>query len=155
MCVDAEDAAAAWLALGATRLTFHAESTTNLPRLLADARDRYGSFIAFGAAVDVANSPAVIESSLGEVEYVQFMGIAHIGRQGEPFDRRVLERVRAFRRRHPDIPIQVDGGVSLESAPALLAAGATSLVVGSALLRADDPSAVVAAFEALKSSYGV
>ena len=38
MCLDAENVAEAWLALGATRLVFHAESTTDVPRLLAAAR---------------------------------------------------------------------------------------------------------------------
>ena len=40
MCHDADQAAGAWLALGATRLTFHTESVLNLPRLLASARRR-------------------------------------------------------------------------------------------------------------------
>src|SRR3989344_709549 len=38
MCLDAERAADAWLALGATRLTFHAESATNLAQLLTSSR---------------------------------------------------------------------------------------------------------------------
>src|SRR3989338_4863991 len=35
MCYDAEEVAEAWLALGATRLTLHAECTTDLTRLLS------------------------------------------------------------------------------------------------------------------------
>ncbi|MDP2651698.1 MAG: hypothetical protein Q8O94_01010, partial [bacterium] len=42
MCLDAEQAAGAWLALGVSRLTFHVEGTTDVPRLLASARRRYG-----------------------------------------------------------------------------------------------------------------
>ncbi|MHB8710437.1 MAG: beta/alpha barrel domain-containing protein [Minisyncoccota bacterium] len=155
MCLDAERAAQAWLALGASRLTFHAESVTDLPRLLVSTRKRYGDLISLGLALDLATDSALIEPCLGDIEYVQFMGIARIGKQAEPFDRRVVERVRAFRERYPELPVQVDGGVSLESARPLVALGVSNLIVGSALSRANDPAAAVAAFEELQSPFGV
>jgi ribulose-phosphate 3-epimerase len=162
MCLDAERAAAKWLALGATRLTFHAESVTDLPRLLASARRHYGAgadfvpgLVSFGLALNVASDLALIEQNLGEISYVQFMGIAQIGRQGQPFDRRVLEKVRVFRARHPEVPVQVDGGVSLESAKELIALGVSDLIVGSHILRAGDPATALAAFEAIETPYGV
>ena len=155
MCLDVERAAEAWLALGATRLTFHAESLTDLPRFLARARSQYGSLISFGLALNIASDIAIIEHSLESVDYVQFMGIAKIGRQGQPLDKGIFERVRSFRSRHLKMPVQVDGGVSLESARRLVALGASNLVVGSGLLRAGDPAAAFAAFEALRSPYGV
>lgn len=162
MCIDADRMAQAWLALGATRLTFHAESTTDLGRLLSSARKRYGAgdvfapgLISFGVALNIASDLALIEPFLGEIEYVQFMGIARIGRQAEPFDSRVLEKVRVFRARHPRIAFQIDGGVSLDNARRLIALGVSNLVVGSALLSAPDPAAAFAMFEALHGPYGV
>jgi ribulose-phosphate 3-epimerase len=162
MCLDAERMAEPWLTLGATRLTFHAESITDVPRFLASARNRYGAgadfasgLISFGLALNIASDLALIEPCLDEIAYVQFMGIARIGRQGQPFDRRVFEKVRVFHNRHPELPVQVDGGVSLERAKELVALGVSNLVIGSALLRASDPAAEVAAFEALRSSFGV
>lgn len=155
MCLDAAGAAAAWLVLGATRLTFHAETATDLPQQLAAARKQYGSVVSFGLALNIASDLALIEPCLGDIDYMQFMGIAKIGRQGQPFDRRVFEKVRVFRNRHPDIPVQVDGGVSLDSAKKLLALGVSNLIVGSGILKASDPAAEVAKFEALKSSFGV
>ena len=149
MCIDAEHMAEAWLAIGASRLTFHAESTTDLLRLLASARRRYGDFVSFGVALNLKSDLALIEQSIGEIEYVQFMGIARIGRQGQPFDRRVLEKVRVLHLRHPEVKIQVDGGVSLDNARRLIALGVSNLVVGSALLSARDPAATLALFEAL------
>ena len=154
MCLDADAAAEAWLALGATRLVFHAESATDISRLLTSARKRYSadgfaSLIPFGLALNLASDLSLIEQCLGQVEFVQFMGIAHIGRQGQPFDRRVLEKVRVFHSRHPEIPIQVDGGISLDNAKELVALGASALVVGSKIVCAGDPSSAVSAFEAL------
>lgn len=162
MCIDAERMAHAWLALGATRLTFHAESTTDLGRLLFSARKRYGAgdgfapgLISFGVALNIASDLSLIEQNLSEIEYVQFMGIARIGRQGQPFDHRVLEKVRVFHARYPEIALQIDGGVSLDTARRLIALGVSNLVVGSALLLAPDPAAAFAMFEALQGSYGV
>lgn len=156
MCLDAEHAAGAWLALGATRLTFHAESVLDLPRLLAAARQRYGDdFVSFGLALNVASDLSLIEPYLGQIQYVQFMGIATIGRQGQPFDERVLGKIRLFRKRYPNIPVQVDGGVTLASAKELVALDVANLVVGSAILRAADPVAEVAKFEALTNPFGV
>ncbi len=165
MCLDAEQAVGTWLALGASRLTFHAESATDLPRLLASVRKRYGAggftpLISFGLALNISSDLALIEPCLGlpgqgEIEYVQFMCIARIGQQGQPFDQRVFEKVRAFRLRHPKIPIQADGGISLENAKKLVVLGVSNLVIGSGILRASNPAGAVAEFEALQSPYGV
>lgn len=155
MCLDAEREGESWLKLGASRLTFHAEGITDLPRFLASVRNRYGNFVAFGLALNVTTDPALIEPCLESIEYVQFMGIARIGRQGQPFDRRVIDRIRAFRAQHPGLPVQVDGGISLENARDLVALGVSNLIVGSALLRASDPAALVKMFEGLQSPFGV
>lgn len=160
MNFDAERAGDEWLALGATRLTFHAESATDLPLLLARTHARHGTergfapgLLSLGIALNLASDLALIEPALAHADFVQFMGIARIGRQHEPFDRRVFERIRAFRRRHPDIPMQVDGGVSLEHARELLALGVSNVIVGSAILRAPDPRAAAAAFAELSTRH--
>jgi ribulose-phosphate 3-epimerase len=155
MCLDAAGAAAAWLALGATRLTFHAETATDLPQQLVATRKQYGSVVSFGLALNIASDLALIEPCLDDIEYVQFMGIAKIGRQGQPFDRRVFEKIHVFRNRHPNIPVQVDGGIQLASARQLVALGVSNLVIGSGILKASNPAAAVAAFEDLQGSYGV
>ena len=162
MCLDAEPASEAWLTLGATRLTFHAESARNPERLLASARRRFGSgrgfaptLLSFGLALNIDSDLALIENCLEEVEYIQFMGIAQIGQQGQPFDTRILEKLRMFRSYHPEIAVQVDGGVTLANAKQLLTLGVSSIVVGSAIVRARDPIAAVEMFEALQSPYGV
>ncbi len=155
MSFDADRAAGPWLALGATRLTFHAESTVDLTRLLADARTRYGDDISYGVALNIASDTSLLSPNLGSIDYVQFMGIAQIGKQGQPFDQRVLEKIIIFHKRHPEVPIQIDGGVSLGNAERLLSLGVTSLIAGSALLGAANPAAEVRKFEALKRPLGV
>ena len=161
MCLDADRAPEDWIAIGASRFTLHAESAIDLTRLVETACKRYGSdflsceLITIGLALNIASDLALIEPFLDRIGYVQFMGIAKIGRQGQLFDRRALEKVRLFRSRHPDIPVQVDGGISLEVARELVALGVSSLVVGSAILRAANPAVEITKFEALKSPFGV
>lgn len=162
MCLDVERAVSDWFALGASRFTIHAETALDLSRLIASLREHYGCcgagsvpIVSFGLALNIASDLALVERSLDGIDYVQFMGIAIIGRQGLPFDRRVFEKIRLFRERHPEIAVQVDGGVSLENARELLALGVSSLVAGSAILYAKDPAVALASFEALQSSFGV
>lgn len=161
MCVDAEFSAGAWLALGASRLTFHAEAAPDLARLLAATRRRYGgdptfavdSLIFYGLAINLDTPLTFIEPYLSQISYVQFMGTERIGKQGQPFDRRVIERTRAFHAKYPDLPMQVDGGVSQENAHALFVAGATDIIVGSAILKAENPIAAFVELAAFESSY--
>ena len=157
MCLDVERAAEAWVALGATRLTFHAESLIDLPRFLASFRARFGcgliscDLISIGLALNIESDLSLIEPYLDQVDYVQFMGIARIGRQGQAFDRRVLEKIRVFSQRNPNVITQVDGGVSLESASELVALGVSNLVIGSGILRAEAPAALIEQIESLRA----
>jgi pentose-5-phosphate-3-epimerase len=160
MCLDIERACGDWLSLGAKRLTLHAQSEAEFPELLASVTKRYGlgadfvkDLVSFGIALPLQNNLELVEPCLDQVAYVQYMGIAQVGKQGQPFDERVFNNISTFRNRHPNIPVQVDGGVSFERAQQLLALGVTNVIVGSAL--AQDPSAAFAAFENLKTSYGV
>ncbi|MDO8231705.1 MAG: hypothetical protein Q7T37_00680 [bacterium] len=155
MCEDAHRAADAWLLFGATRLTLHVESVPNFSQFLPRVRNYYGDLVSFGIALNVDTDLSLIEKNIDGIDYVQFMGIGRIGIQGQPFDQRVLERIRSFHRRYPKVPIQVDGGVTLQVAKQLLASGVSGLVVGSGILRAEDPVAAFDAFERLKSPFGV
>jgi ribulose-phosphate 3-epimerase len=151
-----------WISLGASRLTIHAESTTNLQKILADLKQTYGrepglteKLLSIGLAIQIETDLALLQPYLKDIEYVQFMGIARIGVQGQPFDARVLSKISEFRNKNPNILIQVDGGVSLDSAPLLLKAGVDRLIIGSALFKASDIEAEIKKFEQLDTVHGV
>lgn len=150
-----------WIDAGARRITLHAESTPHLPSVMSEIQVRYGhdqgfapDLLSLGLAINVASDLALIEPYLTTVDYVQFMGIASIGKQGQPFDTRVLQKIRAFRKKHPYVPVQVDGGVSLSTAPELFELGVERLVVGSALFKAADIEAELEKFRDLAVEYG-
>lgn len=151
-----------WVQAGAQRITIHAESSHRLPQLIEEFQQKYGhdkdfapDLLSIGLAINVSTDLALIEPFLAQCEYVQFMGIADIGKQGQPFDKRVLAKISEFRKKHGDILIQVDGGVSLTTAPQLLAAGVSRLIVGSALWKAPDFRDELKKFKAVAQAYGM
>ena len=77
---------------------------------------------------------------LGKLDSVMVMTV-NPGRQGQPFVRRALGKVRALRRRFPTLPIAVDGGVNSRTMRAIIGSGADILVIGSAIVNAADPQA--------------
>lgn len=83
-----------------------------------------------GAVINPETPLSELERAAEFSDAVQFMTV-HPGRQGSPFLPEVLERVRLFTTNHPGTPIIIDGGVTPETAPACVAAGATVLVSGS------------------------
>ncbi len=161
MTLAPEEVVGEWIALGASRLTVHVESTLNIAALIHTLKEEYGyskgmpDLLMLGLALNIDTDTMVLEPFINDINYVQFMGIKTIGKQGEPFDPRVLEKITAFRKRHPDISVQVDGGVTLETAPALLDAGVSRLVLGHALRDAEDIAAAYRAFSELTTKHGV
>lgn len=161
MSGDPESAAGIWIGLGASRITVHAESTRFLPRFLENTDSVYGhdkdfsGLLSFGVAIGADTDIGLIEPFLGRINYVQFMGIRTIGHQGEPFSPSVIPRIAAFRKKHPSVEITVDGGVTRENAPKLLAAGVSRLVVGSAIWKAPDPLAAYRELAALTQVHGI
>ncbi|MDB5266130.1 MAG: Ribulose-phosphate 3-epimerase [Parcubacteria group bacterium] len=151
-----------WIEAGATRIIIHAETTRMLPKLMNDLSTTYGhdkdftpELLSFGLAINVSTELSLIEPFLHQCDFVQFMGIAKIGKQGEPFDKSVLPKISAFRKKYPAMPLQVDGGVSLATAPGLLQAGVTRLVVGSDLWNAPDLTAELKKLQGLVQTYGL
>lgn len=162
MSADPDVHAGAWIDAGASRMVIHAESTRFLARTIEDLEHRFGhdqgfapEMLSFGLALNPMSDVALIEPYLQHVEYVQFMGIRTIGRQGQPFDPSIVEKVRQMKRRHPEVSVQVDGGVSRATAPALLDAGADRLIVGSALWKAEDIAEEYRALVSLTEQYGL
>ena len=113
----------------------------------AELIHEWSGAVEVGAALEIETPLEKLSSFVHELKMIQLMGIAHIGKQGEPFDARVVARVREAHVRFPRLSLAVDGGVSLMNARELLKAGATRLVVGSAIFNASDVEAAIAQFQ--------
>ena len=128
---------------GVDQLIFHVESAEDWEPIFVQAR-------ALGFAVGLAAEPETplekYEKLLEKVDRFQAMG-ERSGFGGQKFHPAVLETIKKVRGKFPHLPISVDIGVNAETAPAMLAAGVTILVAGSAIFRAED---TVEAIESLR-----
>ena len=138
MLMNPEEVVEAYLAAGVTHVVVHLESTTHLDRIIA-LKEQHNFSLGFSINNDTELS--VLTSVIKDADYVQLMGIAHIGSQGQPFDERVIGRIRMLRAQHPGLFISIDGSVNKETLPRLFTAGADRVVSGSAILKALNPKA--------------
>ena len=138
MVSDPLTAAEQWLAVGATRLVVHVESLTDgvWPKIVS-LKDTYTFELALAANNDTPLTPII--DRIQTIDYVQLMGITQVGSQGQAFDDRVLKRITDIVTQFPDLPVSIDGSVNFNTIERLHEAGAKRFVVGSAILRAEDP----------------
>ncbi|MGO9005766.1 MAG: ribulose-phosphate 3-epimerase [Beijerinckiaceae bacterium] len=134
---------------GADIITIHPEAGPHLQRSLQVIR-------ALGKNAGVALNPATPESAieyvLNDIDLVLVMSV-NPGFGGQTFIPAMLEkirRIRALTAGH-DIEIEVDGGITAETAGAIVTAGANWLVAGSAIFKGG-PSAFAGNIAALRSA---
>jgi pentose-5-phosphate-3-epimerase len=80
---------------------------------------------------------------------VEVMGIATLGKQGEFFDERCIERIRKIKQTYGDMYIQVDGAMHPETEARVAEAGATGIVSGSYIFQAGDAGVAISELESL------
>lgn len=84
-----------------------------------------------------------------QIHAIQCMGIKNVGFQKQPFDERVLERIKTIKEKYPTIMISVDGAVNADTANSLISAGADRLVSGSFIFESASPIATIEELENL------
>jgi pentose-5-phosphate-3-epimerase len=138
--------------LGPRRIVFHLESVGNLEDFkdFLEGIDIYvRDVIEIGVAISPDMSLEQVFPLVNSVDFVQVMGIDREGIQGEKFDEKCLEHIKALKEKFSDLIISVDGAVSFETAPALVSAGAVRLVIGSAIFKTDDIIDTIERFRSL------
>jgi ribulose-phosphate 3-epimerase len=128
---------------GADILTVHLEACTHLHRNIQQIKS-------LGMKAGVALNPhtpvTALEDILGDIDLVCLMSV-NPGFGGQAFIPRTLDKIRTLRhmidRNQYAVQIEIDGGVTLDNAPAILTAGADVLVAGNTVFRATDPVATI------------
>jgi ribulose-phosphate 3-epimerase len=125
--------------IGVEQISVHAESALHLDRTLALIRS-HGSKA--GVALNPATPLNVLEYVLEQLDFVLIMTVnpGFAGQKMVPAAIRKIAACAGFLREQAlDIPIQVDGNVSFENIPSMVAAGADILVGGtSSVFHKDD-----------------
>jgi len=136
MIQNPEEVLDTWLRTKPARMIVHVEAVTDLDAVLTHAETHgYQLGLAFNNTTDLSLLGTL---DLAAVDFVQLMGIETIGKQGQPFDERVLSRIVYIKETYPDMPVSIDGAVSTETLPKLRRSGANRFVSGSAILCAPD-----------------
>ncbi len=127
--------------LGPKKIIFHLESIGDVEEFknFIEGIDMYvRDTIQIGLAVNADAEISKIFPLVNSVDFIQCMGISEIGFQGQEFNEKVIENIKKLKEKFTDLIISVDGGVNLENAQSLVNAGATRLVIGSAIFNTDD-----------------
>lgn len=117
---------------GVNSISVQPEAVTHLHRMLNLIRD--GGCEA-GVALNPATPPEFIEWALPHLDYILVMSV-NPGFGGQSFIPEMADKVRRVKAL-TDLPVQVDGGITEETAPVMVEAGAQVLVAGSAVYKGD------------------
>ncbi|MFM1959242.1 MAG: hypothetical protein RL588_759 [Pseudomonadota bacterium] len=149
MIAPADPYLEAFVEAGADIVSVHPESGPHLNRTLKRIR-QLGARA--GVVFNPSTSPSVIEWMMDEVDLILVMSI-NPGFGGQSFMHSQLAKIEALRRMIDasgrDIVLEVDGGVTPETARLCVDAGATALVAGTAVFRGG-PDAYAANIAALR-----
>jgi len=145
MIIEPEKYVDRFAALGAEMISFHLNAAKDPEALLKKLRS-------LGVKAGLVINPDIpveeLFPYLKDADYVLLMSV-FAGFGGQKFIETTYDRIRTLKaeieRQGLDLKIEVDGGVSASNAGALVEAGAEILVAGSAVFKAEDPAAVIAA----------
>ena len=134
---------------GADLISVHPEAGPHLNRTLKQIRTLGARA---GVVFNPSTPPEVIEWMMDEIDLILVMSI-NPGFGGQTFMHSQLKKIERLRAMIDatgrDIPLQVDGGVTPQTAPLCIAAGATALVAGTAVFKGG-PSAYADNIRALR-----
>jgi len=138
----------AFIANGAAMVSVHVEAEPHLHRTLALIRSLGAKA---GAVLNPATSLSVLEDVVHDLDFVVVMAV-NPGFGGQLFIPNSLEKIRRVRslldRARATAIIEVDGGVDLGNAAAVVEAGADILVAGNAIFGTADAEAATRALRA-------
>ncbi|ORX61426.1 ribulose-phosphate 3-epimerase [Hesseltinella vesiculosa] len=128
---------------GGQMYTFHIEATNDPVGLI---KQIHAAGMQAGVAVK-PNTP--VEAVLGEVaEQVDMILVMTVepGFGGQRFMAQCLPKVEQLRKLYPNLDIEVDGGLALDTIDVSAEAGANVIVAGTGIFKAQDPAQVITNF---------
>lgn len=118
------------------RIYFHQEVAGNRSHNIITRIQKEG--IEAGIAINPKTKIEVLYPFAKRADAVLLLGVDP-GFYGSPFYEETIERVARLHEKFPELVISVDGGINLERAKKLVAAGASRLAVGSFIWNSENP----------------
>ena len=136
-------------ALGAKVMNVHYEACTHLHRVVQQIK---AEGMMAGVTLNPHTPVSVLEEIIPDLDLVMLMSV-NPGFGGQKFIEHAVDKTRRLRelilRTGSHALIEIDGGVNRQTGQRLVEAGADVLLAGSAVFRAPDPKAEIAALRAL------
>ena len=128
---------------GADNLTVHIEACHHLHRNIEQIKSLG---MKAGVAINPHTPVADLADVLHEIDLVCMMSV-NPGFGGQKFIPYTLEKIKQLKKmideRGLKVHIEIDGGVTLENAASIIAAGADVLVAGNTVFKSADPKAII------------
>ncbi|MBL7749145.1 MAG: ribulose-phosphate 3-epimerase [Chitinophagaceae bacterium] len=149
MILEPEKYAEQFKNAGADILTVHLEACTHLHRNVQQIR---ALGMKAGVALNPHTSVSCLSDILHDIDLVCLMSV-NPGFGGQKFILHTIEKIKQLRKMIDEkglkVDIEIDGGVTLDNAPSIIAAGANVLVAGNTVFKSSDPKATIAQLKAL------
>ncbi len=149
MIEEPEKYAEAFKKAGADILTVHIEACRHLHRNIQQIK-QLG--MQAGVAINPHTPVSFLKDILKDIDLVCMMSV-NPGFGGQSFIPKTLPRIQELRKMIDEAgataKIEIDGGVTLENAKSIIAAGADVLVAGNTVFKSTNPTATIAALKAL------
>ncbi len=134
---------------GADNLSIHIEACTHLHRNIQQIKSLG---MKAGVAINPHTPVSELSDVLADIDLVCMMSV-NPGFGGQKFIPYTLDKIKQLRKmideRGLKVHIEIDGGVTLENASSILAAGANVLVAGNTVFKSADPIATIAQLKLL------
>jgi len=128
---------------GADNLSVHIEACRHLHRNIQQIKSLG---MKAGVAINPHTPVSELSDVLADIDLVCMMSV-NPGFGGQKFIPYTLEKIKQLRKmideRGLNVLIEIDGGVTLENAPSIIAAGADVLVAGNTVFKSGNPKATI------------
>jgi ribulose-phosphate 3-epimerase len=149
MIVEPENYAEQFKNAGADILSVHIETCAHLHRNIQQIKSLG---MKAGVAVNPHTPVSALNDILADIDLVCMMSV-NPGFGGQKFIPYALEKIKQLRKiideRGLKVQIEIDGGVTLENASSILAAGADVLVAGNTVFKSADPIVTIRQLKSL------
>jgi len=138
---------------GAAVISVHYEAERHLHRTIQYIKSKG---VKAGVALNPHSSVDLLDDVLEDLDMVLLMSV-NPGYGGQKFIYQTIPKVKKLKEkaieRNLDFHIEIDGGVGLQNAEALLQAGADVLVAGSSVFKSDDPILTIERLKSISSPF--
>lgn len=148
MVDNPEDYVEPFAKAGTNQLTFHIEATKDANALIDNI---HKAGMKAGISIKPKTPVEAVFPYLSKVDMILVMTVEP-GFGGQSFLYDMMDKIRTLRQKSPNLNIQVDGGINLDTIDTVSSAGANVFVAG-AIFRTDDPKGMIDAFHQTCNKY--